>query len=312
MGYLRDHWRGRHALPWAFWINFLLPFVLIAMAEPWIRPAATGGTVTQAVLAALYILLTHAVILPWQIVGLWRSSRRHLEERGDIVVVTFAQAAILVALVTATGATTTTVQRIFGFGTGGDIEIADAAPRYVLKVLAEDRDVFRKDHGVLRQGRGVLRKDRAILIDGRFDLGLSRDLKSLLAETPDIDAIILNSDGGRIFEARGVAKQIVERNLDTYVFGHCRSACTIAFIAGSTRMLGESGQLGFHSYRLDGIAAFTDPLDEQAKDRSFFTRQGVQPDFIARAFETPHEDMWHPDADRLLGSGVVDQVVEDR
>ena len=298
MTYLRDHWRGRHALVWAFWINFALPFVLIAMAEPWVRPAATGGTVAQIVLAASYILFAHAVILPWQIVGLWRSSRRHLKEKGDIVVVTFAQAAILVGLVTATGATTTTVQRIFGFGRGGDIAIAEAKPRYVLNVLAGDS--------------GVLREGRAVLIDGRIDLGLSRDLETVLAETSDIDAIILNSDGGRVFEARGIAKQIVDRNLDTYVFGHCRSACTIAFIAGATRMLGESGQLGFHSYRLDGVAPLTDPLDEQKKDREFFMRQGVMPDFVARAFATPHDDMWHPDADRLLGAGVIDQVVEAR
>lgn len=298
MTYLRDHWQGRHALAWAFWINFVLPFVLIVMVEPWIRPAATGGTAAQAVFAACYILLAHAVILPWQIVGLWRSSRRHLEEKGDIAVVTFAQAAILVGLVTAAAATATTAQRIFGFGTGGDVEISDATSRYVLKVLAEDSD--------------VLPVNRGVLIDGRFDLGLSRDLRKLLAETSSIDTIILNSDGGRVFEARGVAKQIVERNLETYVLGHCRSACTIAFIAGVTRILGENGQLGFHSYHLDGVAALADPLDEQKKDHAFFLQQGVQPDFIARAFATPHEDMWHPDIGRLLGSGVVDHVVEAR
>ena len=296
MTYLCDHWRGRHALAWAFWINFALPFVLIAMAEPWIRPAAAGGTVAEAILAAFYILLAHGVILPWQIVGLWRSSRRHLKEKGDIFVVTFAQITILVGLVTAIGATTTTVQRIFGLGRGGDIVIADATPGYVLKVLAGES-------GALRQGR-------AVLIDGRIELGLSRDLEALLAEIPDIDAIILNSDGGRVFEARGIAKQIIDRDLDTYVFGHCRSACTIAFIAGATRRLGKSGQLGFHSYRLDGIAAFTDPLEEQTKDRAFFMHQGVRPDFITRAFATPHDDMWHPKADRLLGAGVIDQVVE--
>ena len=167
MDYLRDHWRGRHPLPRAFWINFLLPFVLIAMAEPWIRPGVAGASVMQGVAAAVYILVTHAVILPWQIVGLWRSSRRHLHERGDLMTVTFAQLAILVALVTAVGANTTTVQRIFGLGQRAQ-ESPSIAPRYVLQVLQEGR---------------------IVAIDGPFDTGLSRDFNSLLAETPDIEPI---------------------------------------------------------------------------------------------------------------------------
>ncbi|MGI9498656.1 MAG: hypothetical protein ACR2P3_01345 [Geminicoccaceae bacterium] len=291
MAYLRDHWRGRHTLAWAFWVNTALPFVLIAMGEPWIRPSATDGTVMEAVLASFYIVLGHGVVLPWQIVGLWRSSRRHLEERGDLIAVTFAQGAVLVALVTAAGATTTTVQRIFGFGTGADRKIADAQPSYALKILADDRTV---------------------LIDGAFDLGLSRDLGTLLSAASGIEGIVLNSDGGRVFEARGVARQILEGNLDTYVFEHCRSACTIAFVAGRARKLGHSARLGFHSYRLDGLAALINPLDEQAKDRAFFQEQGVSPAFVTRAFATPHDAMWHPGIDHLLGAGVVHQIVEDR
>ncbi|MDH3664419.1 MAG: hypothetical protein OEU92_31135 [Alphaproteobacteria bacterium] len=287
MDYLRDHWRGRHALWRAFWINFFIPFVLIAMFEPWIRPAAAGGSVTRDILAALYILITHGVILPWQIVGLWRSSRRHLEERGEIGVVTFAQGAVLVALVTTAGATITTVQHIFGFGLG-PAERADMPPRYALRVLVEEG---------------------AIAIDGPFDTGLARDLKAILAATSDIEAIILNSDGGRVFEARGVAKQIKDNGLDTHVDAHCRSACTIAYIAGSTRTLGARAQLGFHSYSLDGLAPLTDPTREQEKDQAFYLRQGVQPDFVVDAFTAPHGDMWHPDPDHLKRSGVVHRII---
>ena len=290
MTYLRDHWRGRHALSRAFWINFLIPFVLIAMLEPWIRPAATGGSVTEGAVATLYILVAHAVILPWQIVGLWRSSRRHLRERGDLGIVTFAQAAALIALVAAAGATTTTIQSIFGFGQG-KADSADIGPRYSLAIQT--------DH-------------RAIVIDGRFDIGLSRDVKALLADRPDIDTVILNSDGGRVFEARGIAKQIVDGKLDTHVADYCRSACTIAFIAGRTRTLGEEGRLGFHSYRLDGVAPFTDPEDEQEKDKDFFLRQGVDKAFVTHAFATPHDDMWQPQAERLLRAGVVHDVLEAR
>jgi len=291
MNYIRDHWRGRHVLPRAFWINFLIPFVMITMGEPWVRPAASDGSILQAVTASLYILIAHAVILPWQIVGLWRSSRRHLEERGDLGVVTFAQAAALIALVTAAGATTTTVQHITGFGLDAGEQNANTQPRYQLNVHPENR---------------------TIVIDGPFDVGLSRDLEALLEKTSGVKAIVLNSDGGRVFEARGVAKQILENALDTEVFNRCRSACTIAFIAGKTRKLGIRGQLGFHSYRLEAALAFSDPLEEQAKDEAFFVRQGIKPDFVERAFDTPHDDMWHPDTEHLQSAHVVHEVMTDR
>ena len=289
MTYLRDHWRGDHPLPRAFWINFLIPFVLIAMAEPWVRPDP-GTAIKHGVLALLYILVTHAVILPWQVVGLWRSLRRHLRERGDLMTVTFAQLAIVVALITAAGATITTVQRVFGFGQAVP-DRAEAAPSYLLRVHAEDR---------------------AISIDGAFGTGLSRDLKTLMATTSGIDTIVLNSDGGRVFEARGVAKQIVANALDTHVDAHCRSACTIAYVAGRTRTLGAGGRLGFHSYRMDGVAFLTDPLEEQEKDRVFFLGQGVEPGFVDHAFATPHDDMWHPETDHLLRARVVHRVLAGR
>ncbi len=243
----------------------------------------------EAIQTSLFILIAHAVILPWQIVGLWRSCRRHLEERGDLVVVTFAQAAVIVALVITAGATTTTVQRIIGYR--ADIAESDArtSPRFSLAVIPDGQ---------------------AVAIEGPIELGLSRALADLLAGEPNIDSIILNSDGGRVFEARGVAKQIIDKKLNTHVTAHCRSACTIAFIAGSTRTLGSNAKLGFHSYRLNAPQALTDPLKEQEKDKVFFLQQGVQQEFVVRAFATPHEDMWHPDVSDLLRAHVVHRIVE--
>lgn len=282
MAYVRDHWQGRHPLPRAFWLNFALPFVMIAMGQAWMRPPMTGWSAGEAVLASLGVVIAYAVVLPWQIIGLLRSSRRHLEERGDIGVVTLAQGAALIAIVVAAGATVTTAQHIFGFAS---TETTVAAPsRYRLDPMPEDR---------------------AIVIDGFFGVGLTRDLKELLAETAEVDVIVLNSNGGRVFEARGVAKLILENGLDTHIAGYCRSACTTAFIAGKTRTLGENGRLGFHSYRLTTSFAFVDPLEEQEKDKAFFLKQGLAEDFVDHAFAIPHGEMWHPHRDQLIETGVI-------
>jgi hypothetical protein len=286
MGYLLDHWQGRHPLPRAFWINFLIPFILLAMGEVAVRPPVDGAHVADTVIAFLYLVAAYLVILPWQLVGLWRSIRRYLREQGDVSAATFAQAGMIIALISALGSSATTLQRVFGLH-AVQVEAA-APPAYELRLLPGKK---------------------AVLIDGPIANGLSRDVKALLAKQPSLTTVILNSNGGRIFEARGLAKQIIEQGLDTHVIGHCRSACTIAFIAGKSRSLGERGLLGFHSYRLDGMMAFIDPLDEQEKDRAFFLSQGLDDSFVAEVFATPHEEMWQPRAERLLRSGVVHRIV---
>jgi hypothetical protein len=286
MSYIFDHWHGRHTLARAFWVNFLLLFVLLAMGETVIRPPISGASVTDGALALSYVVTAYIVVLPWQGVGLWRSSRRYVREQGNVSVATFAQAGMIVALISAAGSSITTVQRIFGFH-AAQID-AVSPPDYELRLLAEAD---------------------TLVIEGPIANGLSRDVRALLAEEPSIKTVVLNSNGGRIFEARGVAKEIIERGLDTRVTGHCRSACTIAFVAGKRRSLGEHGLLGFHSYRLDGVMAFVDPLEEQEKDRAFFLSQGLDAAFIDDVFATPHEDMWQPRADRLLDAGVIHRSV---
>lgn len=288
MEYLRDHWQGRHALARSFWLNLALPFILIAYGEAQIRPVPGTESTAEAATALLYLVIGYAVILPWQVVGFWRSSRRHLEERGDLGAVTFAQGAAVAFLIAAIVGTVTTLQHILA--PAATREFAETSPDYRLSVSADETTV---------------------IIDGPIDVGLTRDLEALLDETPAITIIALKSNGGRVFEARGVAKQIIDHGLDTQVTEHCRSACTIAFIAGKTRRLGNEGRLGFHSYRLHAVKSFVDPIEEQEKDKAFFLAQGLDLAFVEQAFSTPHEGMWHPSADRLLRAKVVHEVTKD-
>lgn len=291
MGYVRDHWLGRHAFAWSFWINFALPCVLFNVLEAWVRPAPEGRLLPLVILACLYVIACHVIIYPWQVVGLLRACDRYIaEEKGDLITVTAAQGAIIISLVAGVSTAITTLQSAFGTHREAVSDIARNGPRHRLEVIP---------------GRSM------ILINGIFDPGLSRDLKALLTEQPEIRGIMLESDGGRVFEARGVAKQILDHGLDTYVYETCRSACTIAFIAGAQRFLGERGQLGFHSYAIETAHPFIDVAAEQDKDRTFFQRRGVAPDLLDKAFATPHQSIWYPDAHALLAANVVHQIVRD-
>ncbi len=296
IGYLRSHWAGRQPLAWSFWVNFALLCTAINLIEPFIRPSAPDRSWLSFAAAVAYLIIGHMLIYPWQVIGLLRACNQHLKGSSDSVIITAAQGAIVVSLIAGLMTMTSTLQSLL------------ATPQKTVLERA-NFDVEARIPGYkteLIEGQGLIR------IDGEFDIGLTRDLETLLAREPEVRGIVLNSDGGRIYEARGVARLIGEHRLATYVYHTCQSACTTAFIAGSMRYLGEQGRLGFHQYRLKAIHPLINIVDEQEKDRAFYQSQGIAPDLLARIFATPHDRMWYPDPGELISANVVHQLIQHR
>jgi hypothetical protein len=130
----------------------------------------------------------------------------------------------------------------------------------------------------------------------------------LIARNPEVVGIILDSEGGQIYEGRGLARIITKHRLRTFSLDECLSSCTTAFIAGTTRTLGTNARLGFHQYKTYSIIPSIDVDNEQAKDMAIFVKQGVSPRFLEKIFAQPPESMWWPDIDELLDAGVVHQT----
>lgn len=293
MGYLRAHWLGQQTLVWSFWINFAFPFLLINALAQIICPPYVERTSIFALLAGIYLILGCLAVYPWQLVGLIRACDRYLDDNRNtawttaIQWVTVIQGAIVASLLVIVVTVFSLVQNGIDLYAPSHPSAADGGPGYSIELIAE----------------GSL-----IRFEGNFETGLSSDLKKLLAEKHDVRGIVLNSDGGRVFEARGVAKLIREHQLETYVYGMCRSACTTAFIAGKRRYLGEGGSLGFHRYRLRSVLPVIDVTAEQEKDRVFYQAQGVAPTLLSRIFAAPYESMWYPEIKELLDAKVVHQI----
>ena len=156
-------------------------------------------------------------------------------------------------------------------------------------------------------------KNTWVFVGGIFDHGLTAELVAVLTRFPEVSALVLESDGGQIYEARGVAQAALERSLDTYVFGLCKSACTTAFLAGKTRYIGPRGVLGFHRYHLQGRNEhpFVNIAEEQERDRQFYLERGVNVAFSKRLFSVSHRSIWVPTRQELLAAGVVHVVLGD-
>jgi hypothetical protein len=114
-------------------------------------------------------------------------------------------------------------------------------------------------------------------------------------------------------EAYQLYKVIKDRNLITYTSGDCVSACSLAFLAGRERYLGESGRLGFHS---TSNSVFSGEVAKEFNGndevRQTLQNHGVPSSFIDRALSTSTNNMWYPSKDELLEAKVIDSLVDSR
>jgi len=155
------------------------------------------------------------------------------------------------------------------------------------------------------------KNDTLIHLRGGLGFGVSKEVGHLLKEHPNVKGIILDSNGGRIYEGRELSKLISFYGLDTYSLQGCYSSCTTAFISGKNRFLGVGANLGFHQYGTGDkdLDYFFDLKTTEEEDLHIFQRQGVKAEFIEKLFNTPSNDFWCPTADEMLNAGVIHGIV---
>ncbi|WP_298905438.1 hypothetical protein [uncultured Aliiroseovarius sp.] len=286
MRYLLNHLRGRHPLWQSFWVNgvgvrlTLYALILLALSAAPI-----------SILAAAALVGADALCLLWQSVGYFRAADARVRDTGSMLPTWGGMIALVIAV------------------------FVVASQWWALALATrpgEDGPSFAEQKALERQAEYqiVRQLDGNLLFQGQIVLGVTKALDRELAQGPIPTRITLASDGGNVFEARGLAKLIMTHEIQTHVEDTCSSACTLVFIAGSQRQFGPDARLGFHSYLLEDaqrLPGFNIEA-EQARDRAFMLGQGVSADFITRVYETPSSDIWFPEHGFLRQSGVVTQT----
>lgn len=291
--YLVRHWRGELSLTFAFWINFVaLRFLLLALDQ--ILDEALDQRVEGLLpWAIVYSIVSIMVILPWQIIGVLRTTEQMLGDFGSPPNVLFPQSGIVVGLLM-------TAVSTFGMYQTYLIEKQPEPAWLALEKARESQYTIAVDS-----------TNNRLMIKGSFDLGLTRRLRSHLVENPELEEILLSSDGGLVNQGRAVANLIRESKVSTLVTETCESACTIAFMAGDQRRLAETAKLGFHSYSYKAWNAHPniDPEAEYRRDLAVFAERGVSREFIGQLERLPATTMWYPGIKELLASGVVHEIM---
>ena len=296
-GYVRSHWRGQQSLVLSFWVNLALLRAVIFYIEGFARPPFIEGLYADGVPIIPLFIVADVIIYTWQVVGVVRACDRYQSSYGSVALVWAAHFGIVVSLLFTLVSVFMAVQNSF-IEPDEDLSSVvwerERASKYALTISDDSTYVY---------------------LNGSFELGITKNLRALLQQHPNVKDIVLASQGGNIYEGRGVAKLIRERGLDSYVLEACSSACTTAFIAGATRTLGPNGHLGFHQYGLeaDYQVPLVDIAGEQNTDRKFYQSQKIKDAFLDRVFDAAQSDLWVPSAEELLEAGVVHRVaVETR
>jgi len=290
-GYFSSHWHGDHSLAKSFWINnWLLSIVIAAVLVYWLFVSVdTLSPIYFSRTALLILFISYFVIYPWQIIGLWRSSNRYIQEKNKTFWPRIVKFTVIIGL--------------FGSIAG---EIKDIEWH---KVLVHDAFVLSKQHNY-----DVSIDDNIMILNGDLDYGISDQVEKLVNQNPGVKTIVLNSDGGLLYEASQLSKTILLNSLNTYTNDGCSSACTIAYISGNKRFIHEKSYLGFHKYSYAHPKLKLSDLDlfeDQNEDAAFFRKRGVSKEFTNKMYQADSEDMWYPSISELQDHGVVHKVIED-
>lgn len=144
---------------------------------------------------------------------------------------------------------------------------------------------------------------RSLVLQGTLGAGSAAVVHQALQGAPRVTQVRLVSAGGRLFEARAIAREIRERGLYTHADGDCASACTVLLLAGRERSAAPGARIGFHRPQFAGVD------DERWVDAqvlmAVYRAAGLGAAFIERVQRTPAGSMWFPTRDELLRNHVL-------
>ncbi len=281
--FLRRYWQGNVSLPVSYWVvgflgNFLV-LILIGLLQ-----AALDNNEYDPKWIILSVAGSWFVAVSWsifQLVGIWRSAIRYRSERraqhkhGTWGVL--AQVAVIL----------------------GALSLVSSFVKVGAPQLLESwRIAFRDDPNIPAYTLRVMRNGTELEIAGGLKYGLASDFEKVLAASPQVRVVHLNSIGGRIGEAEKLARIISARGLTAYTSSECLSACTIAFAAGRERWLSEKARLGYHGGKFAG-------QEQPEAMTNALLRAGYDARFVSRAVSYPSTEMWYPTLDELKAAKVI-------
>jgi hypothetical protein len=290
--FIARHWRGEFPLWISYWIfGFFANVALLVFSgvvSATLTPAG-GYDPTKILIVLIAIWSAVGLVAAWQMMGIWRSANRYIDQKHKTLWPTLAKIAVIFGV----------LRVVIDFTQSG-------YPQF----LATYQIVFHNDPTIPAYSIRVMRNGTEIEVAGGFKFGLDDDFNRVIKALPNLRVVHLNSDGGRIGEAKKLYRTIQKLGLTTYTSDRCQSACTIAFAAGRERWILRNAKLGYHASSFPGMTA-QEIRDVDQEGRDLYIASGITPDFVRQALSTPNESMWKPNPDELMAGRVISGVVDN-
>ena len=274
--WVTDYWHGKAH----FLVTMAVGLLGLRVALAFIQGKIPS---TAPVLLLVLWLLANGIIGVWQLVGAVRKTHSVQTNSSDTMLVWCGWATIFAA------ASVTLFQAV-------DLLTITAPTREEILMANYEKPSLQ-----------ISNDGTTAYIQGNLDYESNTGLLNAIADHPGLHTVSLESDGGLVFAARALARNILQHKLNTRVEKICSSSCTLVFAAGQKRSLGPTGKIGFHQYAL--LTKFhTNTLDieeELRRDRRFFIDRGFTAPFVTRIFSAPPDQMWYPTRQELLSGNVV-------
>ncbi|MCK0141367.1 hypothetical protein [Aliiroseovarius sp. F20344] len=284
MRYFQTHWRGDQPPIQSFWVNAVgLRLFIIATF------LALTNFAPLPIVVVVTLFASDLLLLVWQATGYFRSVERQGTALGaqlpiwggvlGLVVAVFMMISLWWGLWLATDV-------IIEQESYSERRARENAQQYALYVSPSGTDIH---------------------LEGTITGGVTKAFRTMMEAHPGVQTFHLSSEGGNIFEARGLVKLVEARALNTNAVDQCSSACTLVFMAGAARTAAQNTTIGFHGYTLESAVNLVlfDVEAEEKRDRAYLSDRGLPSWFIEKAFATRPPALWMPSREELFRAGVL-------
>lgn len=287
--YIIGSWRGEKSLAVSYWLNGILITLFLQVVLGIYNSASSlfSNIARQHVQLyfsiALVLEIFVVAVAVWQTVGILRSAENHKEKTNKKFFATLAQIIIVLTAI------------------GSFAKIGGLKDYY--------NDVFWNALGkdpIGNYSLEIINENKKLIISGYMAFGLASNVDSILDKNSEIKSIVLNSDGGRIWEGENLYDVLKRREIKiTTTETGCASACVIPFMAGEDRYINnEKRLLGFHSSSSPYYTSTSVEADNR-RIKVFLTSLGISSDFTNKALNTPPAEMWYPTTELLFKEGII-------
>lgn len=155
--------------------------------------------------------------------------------------------------------------------------------------------------------------DNAIHITGILGARLNAQFQDALNRHPGTRMIVLDSPGGLVEDALGLADTVSSRRLPARIEGMCASACVAVWAASPYREMDATSVVGVHKMRVDINLPSEFIVKADAKDGSrydaFLRNAGFDEATIRKGNQTPPSGMYWLNPAQVGAAGVTFVVV---